>query len=327
MKNKYRILKIFITIIILGFLLSFSLKRFNNKNLENISVKMKNTTPVYFVDERDIRDIVKTYNPGGRLGDVAIPELEQKIRSLPAVDSANVYLNLNGKLNIDIKQRIPVFRLTKGGKNFYVDEKGVEFPASKNYAHPCMLVSGNVPATDYPALVKLVNQIDADDFSKKYFIGISKNAENYNLLTVDGNYKVEIGDLENIGFKIKGFKAFVEKFLVYQDPAKYSKISVKYDNQIVTTLNPGFKANDSIISSATQELSKQPAAAVTKTPPKQHMQGTAEKPKVPEKLKDNKETPKKNVPAKTKEKPKPIKKKEAAKKAEAKPAGKKKEKK
>ncbi len=49
--------------------------------------------------------------------------------------------------------------------------------------------------------------------------------------------KVEIGDLDRIDFKVKGFKTFVEKYLVYQAPEKYSKISVKYDNQIVTTLN------------------------------------------------------------------------------------------
>jgi cell division protein FtsQ len=53
-------------------------------------------------------------------------------------------LNLNGKLNLDIKQRVPVFRLNKEGRDFYVDEKGIEFPISKTYSHPCMLVTGNV---------------------------------------------------------------------------------------------------------------------------------------------------------------------------------------
>jgi cell division protein FtsQ len=41
------------------------------------------------------------------VGDVDIPSLEKKLNELPAVDSANVYLNLNGKLNVDIKQRVP----------------------------------------------------------------------------------------------------------------------------------------------------------------------------------------------------------------------------
>ncbi len=279
MKNKYRILKIVITVIILGFLLSFSLKKFSEQKITDnkISVKMNEKTPVYFIDEKDIREIVNNENPSRKVGDLNIPELEKKINALPAVDSANVYLNLNGKLNLDIKQRVPVFRLNKDGRDFYVDEKGVEFPISKTYSHPCMLVTGDVKKDEYQKLAELVEKIDKDDFSKRYFIGISKDRNNdYNLLTSEGNYKVEIGDLDNIDFKVKGFKTFVEKYLVYQDSQKYSMISVKYQNQIVTTLNPYFKENDSLLKARGKDLAKisentslkkekQPVAKVSET--------------------------------------------------------------
>ncbi|WP_228448430.1 cell division protein FtsQ/DivIB [Chryseobacterium sp. CH25] len=290
MKNKYRILKIVVTVIILGLLLSFSLKRFSGQKITDnkISVKMNEKTPVYFVDEKDIREIVKKENPSGKVGDLNIPVLEKKINSLPAVDSANVYLNLNGKLNLDIKQRVPIFRLNKDGKDFYVDEKGVEFPISRTYSHPCMLVTGNVQPDEYEKLAELVGKIDKDDFSKKFFIGISKSKDSYNLLTSEGNYRVEIGDLENIDFKVKGFKTFVEKYLVYQDPQKYSMVSVKYQNQIVTTLNPHFKENDSILKAGKLEMAKAPAltAAAKKTDAK---------PKIAEVKKTN------STPAKPKE--------------------------
>lgn len=267
MKNKYRILKIAITVILLGFLLSFSLKKFGGQKITDnkISVKMNEKTPVYFIDEKDIRAIVNKENPSGKVGDLNIPALEKKINSLPAVDSANVYLNLNGKLNLDIKQRVPVFRLNKDGKDFYVDERGIEFPISRTYSHPCMLVTGNVKKDEYEKLAELVGKIDKDDFSKKYFIGISKdNNGDYNLLTSEGNYKVEIGDLDNIDLKVKGFKAFVEKYLVYQDPLKYNMISIKNQNQIVTTLNPYFKGNDSILKVGKLELAKVPATTAGK---------------------------------------------------------------
>ncbi|SDI29054.1 cell division protein FtsQ [Chryseobacterium taeanense] len=266
MKNKYRILKIAVTLILLGFLLSFSLKKFSGQKITDnkISVKMSDKTPVYFIDEKDIREIVKKENPSGKVGDLNIPALEKKINALPAVDSANVYLNLNGKLNLDIKQRVPVFRLNKNGRDFYVDEKGVEFPISKTYSHPCMLVTGDVQKDEYQKLAELVEKIDKDDFSKKYFIGISKDNGDYNLLTSEGNYKVEIGDLDNIEFKVKGFKTFVEKYLVYQDPEKYNMISVKYQNQIVTTLNPYFKENDSILRVRNKELAKASIVPVRK---------------------------------------------------------------
>ncbi|MEN4759792.1 cell division protein FtsQ [Chryseobacterium sp. C39-AII1] len=298
MKNKYRILKIAITVIILGFLLSFSLKKFNGQTITDnkISVKMNEKTPVYFVDEKDIREIVKKENPSGKVGDIDIPALEKKINALPAVDSANVYLNLNGKLNLDIKQRVPVFRLNYHGKDFYVDEKGIEFPISKTYSHPCMLVTGNVKKDEYPKLAELVEKIDKDDFSKKYFIGISKDKDDYNLLTSEGNYKVEIGDLDNIDFKVRGFKTFVEKYLVYQDPQKYNMVSVKYQNQIVTTLNPYFKENDSILKAGNKELAKVPTPTAVKK--------TTETKKETKKPSSTSAKPKESIKPKTKPKPK-----------------------
>ena len=230
--------------------------------MEKVSVQLTQTKhPVYFIDEKDIREIVKKSNPGKRIGDINIPDLEKKINLLPAVDSANVYLNLNGNLNLDIKQRVPAFRRNKNGRDFYGDEKGTEFPISKNYSFPCMLVTGNVDKSEYVKLAELVDKIDRDEFSKKYFIGITKENGGYNFLTSQGNYKVEIADLEKINVKVKGFKTFVEKHLFYQEPDKYSKISVKYDNQIVTTLNPYFKENDSLINIGSKELAKAPTAA------------------------------------------------------------------
>ena len=306
MKNKFRILKILITVIIFGFLLSFSLKRFNNKSMEKVSVNLiKTKHPVYFIDEKDIKEIVKKSNPERRIGDINIPELEKKLNKLPAVDSANVFLNLNGNLHLEIKQRVPAFRLNKNGNDFYVDEKGTEFPISKNYSFPCMLVTGDVDKSEYIKLAELVDKIDRDEFSKKYFIGISKEKENYNLLTSQGNYKVEIGDLENINLKVKGFKTFVEKHLVYQEPEKYTKISLKYDNQIVTTLNPYFKENDSMMKVGSKELAKapsaansikkeslQPAAKKPETKPKEKPKVSVSKPKTEVKTTAKKETSK-----------------------------------
>lgn len=267
MKNKWRILKILVTVILFGFLLSFSLQRFSDAPMEQVSVnlvELQESEKVYFIDEKEIRNLIKKSNPTKKIGDIDIPALEKKISRLPSIDSANVYLNLNGRLNVDIVQRVPVFRLNKNGNDFYVDRKGNEFPVSRIYSHPCMLVTGNVKKEEYIPLAELIDKINQDPFSKKYFIGISKVKKDFNLLTSEGNFKVEIGNLENIEFKVKGFKTFAEKFLVFQDQNKYNKVSVKYDNQIVTTLNPQYEGNDSILTVRKKQLAKIPELAERK---------------------------------------------------------------
>ena len=163
-----------------------------------------------------------------------------------------------------------------------------------------MLVSGDVKRKEYPQLIELVKKIDKDDFSRNFFVGISKENQNFNLLTSEGNYKVELGDLDNIEFKVKGFKTFVEKYLVFQDPMKYAKISVKYDNQIVTTLNRGFKGADSLNTYIkTENTPKTPLVVSAKPLPKANdvvkvkpteKKAVAEKPK--EKKIEAKKTPK-----------------------------------
>lgn len=225
---------------IFGFLLNFSLKRFNEARVKDISVHLlqsKQGDRVYFIEKKKVYDFIMQKIPNNQVGEVNIPDLEMEVNRFPSVDSANVYLGLDGVLHVDIQQRIPRFRLKKGEQQFYVDTNNEEFPISKLYAHPSMLVMGDVRRSEYPQVSELVEVLNHDDFCKKFFVGIVKEAESYYLLTADGDYKVELGDLDHLKFKIKGFKTFVEKILVYQPPKKYSKISVRYDNQIVTTID------------------------------------------------------------------------------------------
>lgn len=241
MKNKWRILKILVTVIIFGLLLRFSLKRFNDAPVKDVAVKMiSSEKSVYFLDENDIKGIVKNSNPSNKIGDLNIPKMEREITQLNAVDSANVYLNLNGVLNLNIVQKKPVFRLNNGKKDCYIDRNGNQFNTSRKYSHPCMLVSGKVDSMDYLKIIEWIHIIEKDGFAKDYFVGITKEKKDYYLLTNDGHFKVEIGNLENPAFKLKGFKTFAKKYLVFQNQNKYKKISLKYSNQIVTTLNKNY---------------------------------------------------------------------------------------
>lgn len=304
----------------LVFLLNFSLKRFSGSPLNNISVKMIQNQPVSFIDEQDVKEIIYQLTPSKKMGDLDISNIERKLSENPVIDSVNVYLKLNGELNLHIVQRIPIFRLSKKGQSFYVDEKGIEFPVSRNYAYPCMLVSGNVEKEEYPMLVELVKKIERDPFSKNFFVGINKIKRDYFLVTNQGDYKVELGDLENIDFKINGFKTFVEKFLIYQDPKKYSKISVKYDNQIVTTLKGENEEKNSpkeeIIKPKEEERKPEEKRVEEKKPEEKPAEI---KPKKEEKSKKEEEKPKKEKTKEDKKQVEAKKEKELKKKEEPKP--------
>lgn len=247
MKNKYRILKILVTVIIFGCLLYFSLKRFNEKPINDVAIHFltnSNQDKVYFLDEKQIKDFVLSQIPTNTIQYLDIALLEKKINSFPSVDSANVYVSLNGNVHVEVMQRVPVFRLSRGEDTFYVDTNGEEFPVSKHYTHNVLLVSGDVKREEYPRVIELVSKLRSDDFSNRYFIGVIKDKGGYYMLTHDGHFKVELGELQNIGFKIDSFKIFMEKYLSGQPSDKYSKISLRFSNQIVTTLRKGEVVHD-----------------------------------------------------------------------------------
>lgn len=304
MKNKYRLLKVFVTIVILVFLLSFSLKRFNEKPVDDIDVKLlQGDQPVYFMDEGRIKKTLMKDLPENKMRNVNIPQMEKKISSSPYVDSANVYMTLAGNIHVDIRQRIPAFRLERGDKVLYVDREGTEFPLSKYFAPVTMLVTGPVAPSEYKDLIHLISLIQEDSFLNKMIIGIRKTNRDYSLLTQTGDFDIEIGNLEKPDLKLQGLKEFINKYLVYQQPDKYKKISVKFDNQIVTTLKGKYR--DSIMRGVKPaELPKAPSAAVAvpqknNTPEKK----TEKKPEAKAAKKPEKKSPQSEA-KKTSEKPK-----------------------
>lgn len=98
---------------VLIFLLNFSLNRFSSRPLDKIVVKMIQNQPVSFIDEQDVKEIIYQLTPSKKVGELDISNIERKLSENPVIDSANVYLKLNGELNLHIVQRIPIFRLSK----------------------------------------------------------------------------------------------------------------------------------------------------------------------------------------------------------------------
>ena len=98
-----------------------------------------------------------------------------------------------------------------------------------------------------------------------------------------------------------------------QNTQKYKKISLKYDNQIVTTLNPYFKENDSILRNAPKIEIKKPEETQT-----HKLAATPIKKEVKEKKTEPKKVVKKEEPKKETSKPKKVEKKPEAKKVSTK---------
>lgn len=240
MKLKYRFLKIFLLIISLGFLMNFATQRHNNKEIHKIQIHIENSDKVHFVTEPMVKNIINISSKNGKkalkIKDIDIIKTEQNLDANPFVIQSNVYIDLEGIVNVTVSQKIPVVRIKTANEEFYLDQQGNKFPLSKNFSFPCLMVSGDIKPDEYVNLTYLCKLISVDNLFKNHIIAIEKDKrKSYNfLLNIPGVY-IEYGDLANSPQKLTNLKEFYKQYLDYVGFNAYKKISLKYDNQIVAT--------------------------------------------------------------------------------------------
>lgn len=220
--------------------MNFAVRRHNEKSINSVNIYIENSDYVHFITNAMITDIINQSSKNGKkiikIKDIDISKTEKNLDTVPFISNSNVYIDLNGSININVDQKIPVARIKTPNEEFYLDQFGTKFPLSKNFSLPCLIVCGEIKVEEYKKLVKLTRLITEDDILKNHIISIDKDKKNnYNLLlNVTGGY-IEYGDLKNNHQKLTNLKEFYKQYLDYVGFGVYKKISLKYDNQIVAT--------------------------------------------------------------------------------------------
>ncbi len=240
MKLKYRLLKIVLLVLLLGFLMNFAIKRHNDKNIDEIRIHIGNSDQVRFITNEAVKNIINKSSENGikatQIKDIDIVKTKNTLRSNPFVSQSNVYVDLDGVVNIMVEQKIPWVRVRTLKEQFYLDKNGTRFPLSPDFSFPCMMVGGNIQPNEYQKLAEISQLISVDNLFKNHIVAIEKDNKNsYNfLLNMEGVY-IEYGELKNNRQKLTNLKEFYNQYLDYTGFDAYKKISLKYDNQIVAT--------------------------------------------------------------------------------------------
>lgn len=73
-------------------------------------------------------------------------QIETILNGIPVISGAEVFVDANQSLNIQITQRDPLFRVVDANFNqYYIDVEGNKIPYSKNYSARVPVVTGNIP--------------------------------------------------------------------------------------------------------------------------------------------------------------------------------------
>lgn len=203
----------------------------------------------YFVDRQEINSILhigKNGLVGKKLENINIQQLEKTLQANPFIEFAKVYTDMDGVINVDIRQRQPILRImNRFDQDFYVDQYGFKIPLSANFTAPVLVATGNIDEvfvnrvdTLHTAmarsLYKTADFIRRDSLWNAQIeqIYVNKNHE-IELVPRVGSQRILLGTADSLDKKFKNLLIFYQKALPKIGWGAYKVINIKYANQVI----------------------------------------------------------------------------------------------
>ncbi len=224
----------------------------------------------FFVSEQDVERMIASQLPGGSFNipveEIDLQKIEHFLENSPYIDHAEVYIDINGKMWVDILQRYPLVRIVNGNnESYYISSEGKKMPISPEFSSRVPIATGEIwdngrieGTLESPATKKiylLAKYISQHPFWKSQVEQIFVNRKQEIVLIPKlGDHKVILCDIGADGKakKIdeeqerKEFEEILEKnlnklLIFYREGLPnvgwglYESINLKYRKQIVCT--------------------------------------------------------------------------------------------
>ena len=212
-----------------------------------IDVHIKNGNEWKFLNEQDILAFI---NNNGQnivinqvLKDVSLRDVEERIEMSQYVDKADVYTNLDGKMRVDVSQKIPVYRVfNTAGVSYYVSENGESIPISSKFTPRLIVTTGNLSSQGvesvHQELLSIVRFIQGDDFWEALIgqIEVEENGDFILYPKID-EHRINLGNTERLEEKFRLLQIFYGEALKNVNWKLYKEINLKFKGQIICIKN------------------------------------------------------------------------------------------
>jgi cell division protein FtsQ len=215
-----------------------------------LDIDVEHLSGLYFIDDASVREhILNLGDPivGSRLDSLHTDEIRSALKRLPSVKEATVYTTVDGRLQVDVTQRSPLFRVWNNkNESYYVDCEGKRMPLSKQYTARVPVLTGNISTPFAPGAASeaeenklneafaLFSFIEADPFWAAQTEHIYINDEgDFVMIPRVGHCEIVLGDTTNLNAKFKRLKIFLHEISHSNNLNKYKRVNVKYRDQVV----------------------------------------------------------------------------------------------
>ena len=228
-------------LIIFGFVLflySFAQHRNGDRKLKKSEVIFVGENKLFLKQESVNKLLIENKREASsiRKDEVDLNKIEKTINSHDMIEMSNVFVSIDGVLKVVVKQKTPVARIYDRGNSFYIDYEGNRMPLSDNFTARVPIVSGAINKENNEELAALFRTIYDDAFLRKNIIAIQIMPNgSLKMFNRNYNYFIDFGRTMNVDKKFNNYKAFFQKAVLDSSLYKYSKIDLRFTEQVVCT--------------------------------------------------------------------------------------------
>jgi len=224
-------------LVLVGFLFAFSSNRNNSRIVSDVAVNFLGEENLFITESMVNKLLIQKEEGATKVTKeiLDLNRLELALKSDPMVKTAQAYLTVNGEIKADIIQRKPIARVS-GTTSYYIDEDGLQMPLSENHTARIPLVTGFIDKDNLQNVFTIADKIYNDEFLKTHVVEIHQEKSQHIVLKIRVyDFEILIGNLDGLNKKINNLKAFYQKAKKDKSLAKYSKVNLQFENQVVCT--------------------------------------------------------------------------------------------
>lgn len=222
----------------LGVSLWFTEQRMNQLTYRQVYVNVTDSLVSHFITPTEVTEVLSQKGiriTGNKLSSLNRDEVKNTVKSLSGIKNAVVYSTPDGSLFIEVSQRTPMMRYVAPFTSFYIDTEGKEMALSAHYTARVLVISGAGEKKFLKdSLFRVVNAIRSEPFLDELVEEISVNPDHtLEILPRVGDQRILFGDASNYDWKLEKLKVFYKQGLPNVGWDRYSKIDLRFSNQVV----------------------------------------------------------------------------------------------
>ena len=207
---------------------------------EGMELVINDSIDYGFITQKEILRLLtkeKISPIGKKMEEINTRLMEDVLKKHPLIGEVECFRIPNGKIGIEVTQRIPLLRImAANGENYYLDEKGVTMPTANNAANVAVVTGYVDKGFAEKELYELGMFLKKDPFWNAQIQQINVTAtKELEFVPRVGDHIIFIGKPGNYEKKFDRLKIFYKKGLNEVGWNKYSRISLEFENQIICT--------------------------------------------------------------------------------------------